>query len=75
MHEIEVLHVPGCTGGIAALTIALRIAAVRQDVVVRDVLIGEDADAARRHFRGSPTVLVDGRDVETESQTPIGTMG
>ena len=75
MHTITVLHVPGCAGGKASLDLAARIAAGREDVRVEDVLVEDEADAVARGFRGSPTVLVDGTDVETEPATPIGAMG
>lgn len=41
----------------------------------KEVLIESEVDAAMRGFRGSPTVLVDGDDVESESELPIGAMG
>jgi hypothetical protein len=72
---ITVLHVPGCAGGAAALAIASKIADARADVSVSDVVIEDDATAVALGFRGSPTLLVDGREVEPDSQTPIGTMG
>ena len=74
-HTITVLHVPGCAGGAAALTIASKIADARADVSVSDVIIEDDATAVAQGFRGSPTVLVNGREVEPDSQTPIGSMG
>jgi hypothetical protein len=75
MHTITILHVPGCAGGRTALELASDIAEGRSDVSVRDVIIEEDAEAVTTGFRGSPTVLIDGQDIEQDPQTPIGSMG
>ena len=74
-HTIAVLHVPGCVGGAAALSIGSKIADTRTDVSVSDVVIEDDAAAVERGFRGSPTVLIDGRDLEPDTEIPIGSMG
>lgn len=74
-HTITVLHVPGCVGGAAALAVASGIADARADVAVSDVVIEDDATAVARGFRGSPTVLIDGRDLEPETEIPLGSMG
>jgi len=74
-HTITVLHVPGCAGGAAALAIASKMADARADVSVSDVVIEEDATAVAQGFRGSPTVLIDGRDLEPDTEIPLGTMG
>ena len=51
------------------------LAAERTDIRVIDVLV-EDEDQALAHgFRGSPTVLVNGRDVEADTLIPLGSMG
>lgn len=75
MHEIAILHVPGCAGGQAALEIASRIAVGRSDVAVRDVVVETRADAILNGLQGSPTVLIDGRDIQADPQTPVGSMG
>ena len=75
MHTIEILHVPGCVGGAAALAIAARIAEVRGDVSVGDVVVEDEATGVARGFRGSPTVLIDGRDLDPETEIPLGSMG
>ena len=75
MHTITVLHVRDCTGGRVTLESASNIAHARADVAISDVLIEGEADAVSMGFRGSPTVLIDGRDIEPDSQTPIGSMG
>lgn len=75
MHRIAVLHMPSCAGGRAALDVTALIAEQRLDVTVHDITVVDQADAIAIGFRGSPTVLVDGRDVEPHPQSPLGTMG
>jgi hypothetical protein len=75
MHTITVLHLPGCAGGRAAVELATRIAEARSDVRVHDVIVEDEAGAVATGFRGSPTVLIDGRDLEPDPRTPIGSMG
>lgn len=74
-HTITVLHVPGCAGGAAALGIAAAIAEHRDDVTVEDAVVEDEATGAERGFRGSPTIQVDGRDLEPETEIPLGSMG
>ena len=74
-HKITILHTLDCAGATEARRIADRLAASRDDVAVDSVLIESDAEAQLRGFRGSPTVLVDGADVEAEPASPVGTMG
>ncbi len=74
-HTITVLHVPGCGGGAAALAIASGIAGARDDVGVSDVVIEDEATAVASGFRGSPTILIDGRDLEPDTEIPLGSMG
>lgn len=74
-HLIQVLHVAGCPGAPEAVAVARSVAGGRDDVEVRDILIEDEAQALARGMRGSPTVLVDGRDVEDAPATPPGTMG
>jgi hypothetical protein len=74
-HTIAVLHAPGCHGGAAALETASEIAGERDDVIVADVVIEDDASAVAQGFRGSPTVVIDGREMAPDPHVPIGTMG
>jgi len=74
MREITILHVEGCPGAGEAKAEALAVAAGRPDVVVRDVTVRDEEAAIAAGLRGSPTVLVDGRDVEPECEIPIGAM-
>jgi hypothetical protein len=75
MHTVTILHVPGCAGGRVALDIASRISQARPDVRVDDVVIEGETDAIATGFRGSPTVLIDGIDIENDPQAPVGSMG
>jgi hypothetical protein len=74
-HTITVLHVPGCAGGAAALAVAAQIAEARDDVSVREAVVDDVAAAGALGFRGSPTVQVDGRDIEQETEIPLGSLG
>src|SRR3954447_19096805 len=70
---IEVLYFDGCPGHERVLPTLRRLAArVGADVALRRVETAEDAVASR--FLGSPTVRVDGRDVEpgAEVRTDYG---
>jgi glutaredoxin len=75
MSTITILHLPGCAGGQAAVEAAFGIATTRSDVTVEEIVIADQSEAIRRGFRGSPTVLVDGVDIEPDCQIPIGSMG
>jgi hypothetical protein len=75
MNEITILHVEGCSGAVEARAVVSELAAARADVRVIEVLIENEEDAFARSFRGSPTVLVNGRDVEADPQIPLGSMG
>jgi hypothetical protein len=43
-------------------------------VAVEVVLVADEEQAATLGFRGSPTVLIDGEDIEPGSGIPLGTM-
>jgi hypothetical protein len=75
MHTITILHVPGCTGGAAALAVASRIAGARDDVEVGELVIQDEETALAGGLRGSPTVLIDGHDLEPDTEIPPGSMG
>jgi len=63
--HVEILFTPSCPHGRAARG---RIEALAHaegiEVVVTETLIDDLRDAEARRFTGSPTVLVEGRDVE-----------
>jgi hypothetical protein len=61
---IEVLSLPGCAGAGDTLRLAGEVAgALAPGAEVRDVRLTEE-EARERGFPGSPTVLVNGRDIE-----------
>jgi hypothetical protein len=66
---VEVLYVEHCPNFPAALALVQRVAAeLGLDVQVRTTLIGDQAAAERAGFPGSPTVRVDGRDVDPDGE-------
>ncbi|MDP9207422.1 MAG: hypothetical protein M3O65_02785 [Actinomycetota bacterium] len=66
---IEVLHVEHCPNFPAAVALVQRVAAeLALDAEVRTTMIGDQAAAERAWFVGSPTVRVDGRDVDPEGE-------
>jgi hypothetical protein len=68
---IEVLYVEGCPNYRGALALVERVRAeLGIDAELRTTLISDQEAAERAHFPGSPTVRVDGRDVEPGSEPP-----
>src|SRR5215469_8916541 len=70
---IELLYVPGCPNHGAAienLRTALRSAAI--DAPIQEIAVTDDAMARRLKFPGSPTIRVDGRDVESNLRDSYG---
>src|SRR5512132_4678510 len=66
---IEVLSVEHCPNFPAALALVQRVAAkLGLDLQVRTTPIGDQAAAERTRFPGSPTVRVDGRDVDPDGE-------
>jgi hypothetical protein len=68
--RVEVLHFDGCPNHeplVARVPALLRAAGVNAELVSRRVESEQEARALR--FLGSPTVRVDGRDVEPEAAT------
>jgi hypothetical protein len=64
-HLIEVLTFAGCPHRTSALELAERV--VREmaaDAEVREVEVADEGGAIAQRFLGSPTIRVDGRDVE-----------
>jgi hypothetical protein len=69
---IELLHTAGCPNYPQALGLVKRVRAeLGIEVGLRTTLIVDQAAAERARFPGSPTVRVDGRDVEPGSQPPV----
>jgi hypothetical protein len=68
---VEVLYVRDCPHYAAALTMVERLRAeLGIDTELRTSLIDDQADAERARFPGSPTIRVNGRDVEPGSPPP-----
>jgi hypothetical protein len=75
MHAITILYTAGCHGAPEAEQLVRSLAAGRDDITVEVVLVADDKhQAAALGFRGSPTVLIDGVDIEPDSGIPLGTM-
>jgi hypothetical protein len=66
---IEVLYVEGCPNYRGTLGLVERVRAdLGIDAELRTTLIGDQGAADQARFPGSPTVRVDGRDVEPGSE-------
>ena len=67
--EVEVLHTAACPIWQGAAT-RVRALAAREGIAVdlADTTIATPDEAAGRRFPGSPTVRVDGRDVQPEAE-------
>lgn len=64
-HSIDVLYFAGCPHYRQAVELVhLLVAELPFEADVRSVLVSDAAEASRLRFLGSPTVRVDGRDVE-----------
>jgi hypothetical protein len=72
--DVELLFWAGCPShpkALAELRAALADEGLDPDgVIVREVLT--DADAQAERFVGSPTVRIDGADVQPEAREPVG---
>jgi hypothetical protein len=67
---IEVLYFDGCPyHGSTVDAVREAAAHLGADVELREVEVRDDEDARRLRFLGSPTVLVDGVDIEPEART------
>lgn len=77
MHLLEILHARYCPHVRLALTRvrdAISLVGAPLDIELRVVCVDDRADAVRRRLRGSPTIRVDGVDVEgTVVRLPVGT--
>ncbi len=70
---IEVFYVPGCPNHQAAIDRvrnAVRSAAI--DAAIQEIAVTDDAMAGQLKFPGSPTIRIDGRDVESTPQDSYG---
>lgn len=71
MRRIEVLYFDGCPTWKQALELVRHVlvdAAVAGAVEVHAVRVESDEDAQRLRFLGSPTIRVDGRDVDSSTE-------
>jgi hypothetical protein len=72
---VEVLYVQDCPHYPGTLALVQRVLAELGILAeVRNILIGDQAAAEQARFAGSPTVRVDGRDVEPISEPPTEIM-
>jgi hypothetical protein len=76
-HVIEVLYTERCEYvqiAVERVRHALSRVGRNVELEVRLILVGTFGEAVTRRFRGSPTIRVDGRDVETRegAMPPIG---
>lgn len=63
--RVEILTFPGCPNGAPARELVERaIAAAAVDVDLREIDVPDAKTAQRLRFLGSPTIRVNGRDVE-----------
>src|SRR5579859_6344655 len=70
---IEVLYVPGCPNhqpAVEKLRNVLRSAAI--DAPIQEIEVANDAMARQLKFPGSPTIRVEGSDVESNPQDSYG---
>jgi hypothetical protein len=66
---VEVLYVEHCPNFPAALALVERVAAeLGVDAEIRTTMVTDQAAAERARFVGSPTLRVDGRDVDPEGE-------
>ncbi len=69
VRSVTVVRRPDCAHGLAALTAVKDVAdRLGMPVEVEEVLIHSEADARANRCLGSPTILVDGRDVEPNAR-------
>ncbi len=62
---VEILHVEGCTGAPMAVETVKAVAReLGIDVRLTRTLVSSPGDAAEHRFPGSPTVRIDGLDVD-----------
>jgi hypothetical protein len=68
--KIEVLFFEGCPNHRRAVELAKSVAAdLVPDVRLEEVEVRDPDDAERRRFLGSPTIRVDGEDIEPDARS------
>ena len=67
---VEVLYFDGCPNHLRAQALVERVSAeVGVSVELKLVKVADPATAARERFLGSPSIRIDGRDIEPGAQT------
>lgn len=65
MKTIELLYFDGCPNYVPALNeLQEALREVGANVAVESVLVSDTEDAQAKHFRGSPSISIDGIDLE-----------
>lgn len=73
MLSVQVQMSPGCGHGKKTLELVREVLAeLAPDARVETVVVGTMDEAARLGFRGSPTVLIDGADIEPGPPGGVG---
>jgi hypothetical protein len=73
MMEIEILYFDGCPSHKPTLELVRRIVKGRSiSAHVREIMVSSEAEARALKFPGSPTIRVNGRDVDGNGQTEYG---
>ena len=70
---IQVLYVPGCPNhepAVESLKTVLRIEAINASI--QEITVTDDAMARWLKFSGSPTVRINGQDIESSAQQSYG---
>lgn len=63
--KIEVLYVPDCPNfALAVARVQEALAVANLQAEIREVVVRDNSDALRLEFPGSPTIRVNGRDVD-----------
>jgi len=71
--RIEVLYTPGCPNYLPAVErIEKVLASESRRAEIRSVAVSSDAEAMKLMFPGSPTIRVDGEDVEPDQTITPG---
>jgi hypothetical protein len=50
------------------------IEGLKNDIALTYILVEDEETARRIHFRGSPTLLIDGKDIDGMPELPLGTL-
>ncbi len=67
--RIDILFFEGCPNHVTAVRQAREVVrALGVDAEIRELEVKDPDDAARLHFLGSPTIQVDGRDIDPAAQ-------